>query len=230
MAISSGTATITIDVSGLRNKIIRLNSAVKQQAKAEVQQQTKALERALEAATRSAVGGNLWKVWNSQVYPKEGLATTPAGYVFPKGGMRTQGAIRAIANGARIRGRMGQQLAVPLPSAAGRFNMARGGRRANTLTPQEFERRTGLKLRAMPRRGKPTLLVVDKRSTEGLRYTRRSRNLTYLDGPREVVPVFVLLEQVTVRQRISIAAVVRPFGFKLVSGMQRRLKQIGAAR
>lgn len=163
------------------------------------------LEKDLEAATQRAVPGKLWRAWQSSTFPRSGPARNPVGTVFLKGRAdgRTGGAIKFWSQPGAIRGKAGQFLAVPLPSAGSRG-------RGRDLTPEEWERRTGQKLRFVPRRGRPPLLVVDN-STLNAR-TGAARALTdrrkASGRGAATIPIFVLLPMVRFRNAFAVAPLV----------------------
>ena len=97
--------------------------------------------------------------------------------------------------GPLIRSKAGFWLAIPLP-AAGK------GRRGAKLTPGEWERRRGLRLRFVYRRRGPSLLVADGRlNTRGLGVASRSKT----GHGRATVPIFLLVPQVRLRKRLDLA-------------------------
>ena len=196
-----------------------LTAAVTRQAVADV---TKGAERALEAETRAKVDGKLWRAWKSDIYPEAGqLAKNPAGEISLNGGARTKGAMTAYARGATIRGRQGQYLAIPLPAAGVRQT----GRGKNSLTPAEWERRTGRRLRLIYRRTEPSLLVADDvvlgKNGRGVRQASKRR----IAQGREVltVPIFILVPEVTIGKRFSIENTLKPFEERLARELNLRL-------
>ncbi|SEG35074.1 DUF6441 family protein, partial [Jhaorihella thermophila] len=85
-------------------------------------------------------------------------------------------------------------LAIPLP-AAGK------GRRGAKMTPGEWERRRGLRLRFIYRRRGPSLLVADGRlNTKGLGVASRSKT----GRGRATVPIFLLVPQVKLPKRLDL--------------------------
>lgn len=102
--------------------------------------------------------------------------------------------ISSFDKGVTIRSSSGFFLAIPTP-AAGR---GIGGKR---LTPGEWEKRRGVQLRFVFRRGKPSLLVAEARvSARGI--AARSRSKT--GRGVATVPIFVLVPQVTLRKRLDL--------------------------
>lgn len=173
---------------------------------------TKGLERKLEAATQAAVGGKLWRAWQSSTFPRSGPATEPAGTIWLKGGARTRGAVQFWTQPGEVRGKRGQYLAVPLPAAGSRG-------RGRDLTPGEWERRTGVRLVFLYREGKPSLLVAPGGTTNGrsnafrpLTAGKRGRAAQGRGGANpqadSVVPIFVLLPVLKFRNAFAIAPMV----------------------
>ncbi len=86
-------------------------------------------------------------------------------------------------------------LAIPT-AAAGKST--RGGR----ITPGEWERRTGLRLRFIYRRRGPSLLVAEGRlNTKGRAVASRSKT----GRGRTTVPIFLLVPQVRLPKRLDLA-------------------------
>lgn len=164
---------------------------------------TRHLERKLEAATRSAVPGKLERAWQSSAFPKSGPARNPAGTIWLKGGARTRGAIRFWTEPGEIRGKSGQFLAIPLPAAGSRG-------RGRNLTPGEWERRTGIRLRFVFRRGRPSLLVADSAVLSGKARIARSNTARRMASGRgsSTVPIFVLLPVVKFRNAVAIQPLI----------------------
>lgn len=143
---------------------------------------------------RAGLGVRLANSIRSQVYPEGRDSIRAAAMVWS----RAPHIISAHEQGAVIRSRRGFWLAVPLPAAG---KSIRGGR----ITPAEWERRTGLRLRLIYRRGKPGLLVAESRlNSRGRAVASRSRQMRWL----ATVPIFLLLPQVTLRRRLDLAAEV----------------------
>jgi len=93
-----------------------------------------------------------------------------------------------------IRSKAGFWLAIPLPAAG----KGRGGAR---LTPGEWERRRGMRLRFVYRRRGPSLLVADGRlNARGLGLASRSKT----GRGRATVPMFLLMPQVRLRKRLDL--------------------------
>ena len=163
-------------------------------------------ERAVTATMREA-GTSLKSAWHTQITGAglgAGLANSIRSANFPKSGESLNAAALVWLNapvivGARdigplIRTKNGFWLAIPMPAAG---KSTRGGR----ITPGEWERRTGLRLRFIYRRRGPSLLVAEGRlNTKGRAVASKSKT------GRGVVtaPIYLLVPQVpdlSVRRR-----------------------------
>ena len=102
--------------------------------------------------------------------------------------------VGAHDTGPLIRSRNGFWLAIPTPAAG---KSTRGGQ----ITPSEWERRTGLRLRFVYRRRGPSLLVAEGRlNTKGRAVASRSKTGRGLT----TVPVFLLVPQVRLKKRLDL--------------------------
>jgi len=179
---------------------------------------TKKLERALEAATRAAVPGRLWRAWGSQAFPRTGPAKNPVGTVFVNGSARSRGAIAFWTQPGAIRGKQGQFLAVPLPAAGSRG-------RARDLTPGEWERaHPDMRLQFVYRPGRASLLVavgtVNGRSGTFRQLTERR---AASGRGSATVPIFVLLPLVKFRNAVAVEPLVAAAEAELVSDYLARV-------
>jgi hypothetical protein len=164
-------------------------------------------EKAVTAAMRVA-GNNLKSNWRNQITRArlgQRLANTIRSKTFPAAGESLEAAaliwsnapqiIGAHDTGPFIRSKDGFWLAIPTP-AAGK------GTRGKALTPGEWERRRGLRLRFVYRRGGPSLLVADGRlNSRGLGVASRSKT----GRGQSTVPIFLLVRQVKIAKRLSLA-------------------------
>ncbi len=164
-------------------------------------------ERAVTAAMREA-GSGLKAAWRGQI-TGAGLGTPLANSIrlasFPKSGDSLNAAalvwskapviIGAHDTGPLIRSKAGFWLAIPTPAAG---KAARGGR----ITPGEWERRTGLRLRFIYRRRGPSLLVAEGRlNSKGRAVESRAKTGRGLT----TVPIFLLVPQVKLQKRLDLA-------------------------
>ena len=167
----------------------------------------KAGERAVSAATREA-GNSVKSAWRAQITAAglgQRLARTIRSEQFPKGKNSLSAAalvwskapviVGAHDTGPLIRSRDGFWLAIPT-AAAGKSR--RGGR----ITPGEWERRSGLRLRFIYRRNGPSLLVAEGRlNARGRAVASRSKTGRGV----ATVPIFLLVPQVQLRKRLDLA-------------------------
>lgn len=148
-----------------------------------------------EIAT-ARLGKRLGNTIRSQAYPSGAASLNAAAMVWTK----APHIVSAHDEGALIKSVRGFVLAVPLP-AAGR---GPGGRR---MTPSEFEKRTGQKLRFVPRKGASGLLVVDDARVSKKGQARRKGGRRRKDGilsGSQTVPVFALVPQVKLGKRTDL--------------------------
>jgi len=164
-------------------------------------------EKAVSAATREA-GDSLKAVWRAQITGAglgARLARTIRSEQFPKGKPSLNAAaivwskapaiINAHDTGPLIRSRNGFWLTIPTP-AAGR------GLRGGKITPGEWERRSGLRLRFVYRPRGPSLLVAEGRlDTKGRAVASRSKTGRGVT----TVPIFLLVPQVKLPKRLDLA-------------------------
>ena len=164
-------------------------------------------ERAVSQAVSEA-GNSLKSSWRAQITGAglgQRLARTIRSEQFPKGKTSLSAAaliwskapviIGAHDTGPLIRSRDGFWLAIPTPAAG---KSARGGR----ITPGEWERRSGLRLRFVYRRTGPSLLVAEGRlNNRGRAVASRSKT----GRGRTTVPIFLLVPQVRLPKRLDLA-------------------------
>ncbi|SEO15503.1 hypothetical protein SAMN04489859_103918 [Paracoccus alcaliphilus] len=139
----------------------------------------------------AGLGPRLARTIRSETYPKARPSLNAAALVWSKAPV----IISAHDTGPLIRSRGGLWLAIPT-EAAGK------GRRGKRPTPQKWEARTGLKLRFIPRRTGPSLLVAEGRlNSKGRAVASRSKTGRGLTS----VPIFLLVRQVKLRKRLDLA-------------------------
>lgn len=173
-----------------------------------VQRATRALEQDLEAQMRGAVKGNAWRAWKSVTYPNSARpAKDPTGMVFGNGGRRTQGMLEYWSQPGVNRSTAGFWRAIPT-KAAGPTT------RDRNLTPGEWERRTGIRLRMIqPRtggKGRYAMLVADGTlARNGSGQVRKLTKGRIEQGRKEVtVPIFILIPEQPHANRVSIGSAV----------------------
>jgi hypothetical protein len=206
-----------------------------------VQRVTRELELDLEAVTRDAVPGKLWRAWTSEVAPKPGkIAREPAGWVRLNSrrdlnGMvsRTYGAMDFYSSPGEITGKRGQYLAIPTKAAGSRGRM-------RNLSPREWERMTGIELRLVKSKdrggsGRVGLLVADMGTTNArtgaFRPITRARSAAddkrgYQRGAQTVV-IFVLIRAIPFANTFSTQPALRRAELKLAAEFRQLLAGIG---
>ena len=164
-------------------------------------------EKAVTASMRAA-GKDLKSNWRAQITSArlgQQLANTIRSKTYPSTGESLEAAALVWSNapqiicahdtGPLIRSKDGFWLAIPTP-AAGK------GARGKALTPHEWERRRGLRLRLVYRRRGPSLLVAEGRlNNRGLGVASRSKT----GRGKATVPIFLLMPQVKLAKRLSLA-------------------------
>ncbi|WP_430463620.1 DUF6441 family protein [Tabrizicola sp.] len=140
--------------------------------------------------TGAGLGARLSRTIRSELYPKGQPSLNAAALVWSKARV----IVGAHDEGALIRSRNGFWLAIPT-AAAGKSTS--GGR----ISPGEWERRRGLRLRFIYRRSGPSLLVAEGRlNTRGLGVASRSKSGRGL----ATVPIFLLVRQVKLMKRLNL--------------------------
>jgi hypothetical protein len=145
--------------------------------------------------TGAKLGARLGNSIRYEAYPKGRGSFNAAAQVFS----RAPHIIGAFERGAVITAKGGQWLAIPMAAAGA----GRGGAR---LTPAEWERRRGLKLRFVYLGRGSALLVADGRQNKrGLGVRSGSRS----GLGRATVPIFRLVPRVSLRKRLDLMASAR---------------------
>lgn len=139
----------------------------------------------------AGLGQRLANSVRSATYPKSGESLRAAALVWSKAPV----IVGAHDTGPLIRAKDGFWLAIPT-TAAGKG--LKGGR----ITPGEWERRRGMRLRFIYRRSGPSLLVAEGRlNSRGLGVASRSKT----GRGRATVPIFLLVPQVKLAKRLDLA-------------------------
>ena len=182
---------------------LRMSRDLGRMMSAEIQAGEKAVSAAMRDAgstlksawrgqiTQAGLGRRLANSIRSQVYPKSGDSLNAAALVWSKAPV----IVGAHDTGPLIRSKNGFWLAIPT-AAAGKG--LKGGR----ITPGEWERRRGLRLRFIYRRRGPSLLVADGRlNSRGFGVASRSKT----GREKTSVPIFLLVPQVKLAKRLDLA-------------------------
>lgn len=140
--------------------------------------------------TGAGLGARLTRTIRSEQFPKGRTSLNAAALVWSKAPV----IVGAHDTGPLIRSKNGFWLAIPTPAAG---KSLRGGR----ITPDEWERRTGLRLRFVYRRMGPSLLVAEGRlNKKGRAVASRSKTGRGLT----TVPIFLLVPQVRLPKRLDL--------------------------
>lgn len=159
----------------------------------------------------AGLGERLAKTWRGKTFPEVGESAEAAAFVWSK----APKIIDTVDRGVTIRSPDGFWLAIPT-AAAGPRGVGASGRSAR-ITPGGWERRTGLRLRFVYRRGRPSLLVADGARINSKGRAAANRRKTGLAS----VIVFILVPQVTLRKRLDIAAAARAWAKRVPSLIAR---------
>lgn len=146
------------------------------------------------ADVAASLGQRLSKAVRSQVYPQGEPSARAAGMVWTKAPQ----IISAHEEGALIRSANGFWLAIPL-AAAGR------GLRGARITPAEWEKRRGRRLRFVYRRGRAALLVDEGTVLARAGSIGRDGKWRGARGfKNRTVPIFALVPQVRLKKRLQL--------------------------
>ena len=176
--------------------------------------------------TGAGLGQRLANTIRQTNYPARGESLGAASLVYARPNRKRRSAsaadvIDAFDRGALIRSRDGFYLAIPT-AAAGMKGMGR-----ERITPGGWEKRNGMRLRFVYRRGRHALLVADdaRIGRDGLARQKRGRRRKdgILTGAG-TVPIFVLIPQVRLKKRLDLAPVAAAAESRLPAAILRRWK------
>jgi len=170
-------------------------------------------EIAVTQAIRTA-GKTLVEIWRQQIMQAglgQRLANSIRDQSYPRGQPSLNAAtivytkapklIGSFERGAVIQGKTGNWLAIPTKFAGPRRS------RRNKLTPIDFERRTGLRLRMVMVTPNRAMLVADgsRVSSKGFARAdrRRGRRAQY---DKKTLPIFILVPQARIAKRLNLIA------------------------
>lgn len=171
----------------------------------------------------------LQKVWRMKTYPAAGDSLDPAGWVYvrsPRPGAAVAGTpaavlLDAFEKGVAIIARRGGWLAIPTDAAGkraplpGNYRTGRGSQQAR-ITPEGFERRSGLKLQFVPAGPGKALLVVNNAGRDRLAratpYRAKGRGSKLYGPAGRTIVVFILLRRVRLPKRLDFTGPVQRVG------------------
>lgn len=157
----------------------------------------------------SGLGGRLANTIGGVVYPGGQNSLNAAGLIWSK----APKIVGAHDRGDLIRSQSGFWLAIPLPSAG---KSGRGGR----ITPGEWERKTGRRLKFIYRPGRSALLVDDGTVLRGARVMTKKGHSRAARGFRNrTVPIFALAPQVKLQKRLNLYAVADGVAARAAAGI-----------
>jgi hypothetical protein len=183
------------------------------------------------AVTSAGLGRRLANAVRLRGYPAGGKSLGAAALVYAQPNRKPTASaadvIDAFDRGALIRSQLGFWLAIPLPAAG---PVAGNGRRGR-LTPGIWEQRTGIRLRFVFRRGRPSLLVADdarlNKDGSALQKRGRRRKDGMLTGAA-TVPVFLMLPRARLRKRLDLDRSARGASENLARAILAHWNQEGA--
>jgi hypothetical protein len=163
-----------------------------------------------QQVTTAGLGRRLSNAIRNDVYPKATDSFEAAGVVWSKAPKITA----AHEQGVVIRSKDGFWLAIPTDAAP-------KGLRGRRITPGEYERRTGRRLRFVYRKGRAGLLVDD-----GVRIQARTGRVTASrskSGRGQVTaPIFVLIPQARLKKRLDLFAAADTWQARIPSIIARQ--------
>lgn len=198
----------TIQTSDIAKGLKGTEGDIARSVTAAMRQVTDGLKTDLRSDVVAAgLGQRLANTWRGKTYPESGASIEAAAFVWSK----APNIVDAFDRGVTIRSRHGFWLAIPTPAAGSTGLSATGARKR--ITPGGWERRTGMRLRFVYRRGRPSLLVADnaRLTKQGLARANIGRSksgaiYTRIAG-RSTVVIFILVPQVTLRKRLDVDAI-----------------------
>ncbi|CAM5772684.1 DUF6441 family protein [Bosea minatitlanensis] len=203
---------LTIQMPDLGKALAGTEQAIESAVTSGMRDATTGLKDALRQDVMSArLGERLSRTWRGKTYPDTGASMEAAAFVWsnaPK-------LIDAFDRGVVIRSKNGFWLAIPT-AAAGPRGIGANGRSAR-ITPGGWERRTGMRLRFVYRRGRPSLLVADNARINSKGRAAPNRRKT---GQATAV-IFLLVPQVSLRKRLDIDAAARVWAGRVPSLIAR---------
>ncbi len=161
---------------------------------------------------RAGLGQRVARTIRAETYPKGRDSLNAAAMVWS----RAPVILEAHNTGPLIRSADGFWLAIPTEAAG---KSLRGGR----ITPGEWERRTGLRLRFIYRRTGPSLLIAEARlSKKGRAVRSRSKTGRGLTS----VPIFLLVPQVRLSKRLDLERPAEAALAALPAAIARRWSEV----
>jgi hypothetical protein len=164
------------------------------------------------------LGARLSRTWQGKTFPQSRDSLEPSSFLWSKAPML----IDVFDRGAIIRSKDGWFLAIPT-ALAGPRGIGRDGKAAR-ITPGGWERRAGLRLRFVYRRGRPSLLVADGTRVDG---KGRAASAKRAGTPKATSVIFILVPQAKLRKRLDIDGTVADWADRAPGLVADELTRIG---
>nr|WP_183508345.1 DUF6441 family protein [Methylobacterium brachythecii] len=151
---------------------------------------------------RAGLGQRLANTWRGATYPESGESLEAAAYVSSNAAKL----IMAFEQGVTITAQNKKFLAIPAPDAGVKHvSVSKGSKR---LTPADWERETGVKLRFVPSKSGGVLVADAFYRRQAARFQRRKSFKPINEGGptagRSFVVIFVLVKQAKLRKRLDV--------------------------
>lgn len=165
----------------------------------------------------AGLGDRLANTWRGETYPKSKDSINAAAFVWSK----APKLVSAFDLGVAIRGRNRKYLAIPTLEAG----VQAGAGKRRRISPESWSRETGVKLRFVSK-GNHALLVADAHYVRQPARWRARKNFKpirqpRLPGAKTYVVVFILVPQVTLRKRLSVAPHAQDWAGKVQGLLQQ---------
>lgn len=168
-----------------------------------------------EDVVAAGLGERLSRTWRGKTFPEVGESAEAAAYVWS----RAPKIVDAFDRGVVIRSARGLFVAIPTAAAGKTGRSAAGGR--EKITPEGWQRRTGLKLQFVYRRGRPSLLIAENARVNKRGLAAANRRKT---GQTSVI-VFVLVPQVALKKRLDVEQAAKRQAARVPSLIARHWQQ-----
>jgi hypothetical protein len=203
---------LTVQLPDFGKALTGTEQAIETAVTAGIRDATTGLKDALrQDVVAAGLGQRLSRTWRGRTYPETGASMEAAAFIWSK----APKIVDAFDRGVVIRSKSGFWLAIPTAAAGPRGISSTG--RAARITPGGWERRTGMRLRFVHRRGRPLLLVADNAriNTKGRAVLNRRKS-----GQATAV-IFLLVPQVSLRKRLDIDSAARNWAGRVPSLIAR---------
>ena len=212
---------ITVQVSDLGKALAETEKDIERAVTSGMREAADGLKLDLRGDVVAAgLGERLSRTWRGKTFPEVGESAEAAAYVWS----RAPKIVDAFDRGVVIRSARGLFLAIPTAAAGNSGRSAAGSR--EKITPEGWQRRTGLKLRFVYRRGRPSLLIADdaRINTRGLAARNRRKTGKTQTNLASVI-VFILVPQVALKKRLDVASAAKRQAARVPSLIARHWPQ-----